>query len=236
MIRCMDPFDPMRPEPGRQLVVYLDVKSPYAFIAKDPTRALAHALGVAVDWRPLTLDIPSYLGSARLDSSGRVAESRRTPAQWTGVRYAYRDARRYARLQGYALRGTEKIWDTSLVHIAFLEAKRAGDDVLERFLDDVYEPFWRRELDVEDPAVVGACLERAGADATGFADRSRGPGRAEHDSMQAAIFGAGIFGVPSYVVDGELYFGRENLPSVRWVLEGRRGPRPDVSLARLEGT
>jgi len=231
----MQSFDPFRPEPGRDLVVYLDVKSPYAFIAKDPTRALAARLGVSVEWRPLTLNIPSYLGSARLDKSGRVVESRRSAGQWSSVRYAYRDARRYARLQGYTLRGTEKIWDTSLVHMAFLWAKRQGDEPLERFLDDVYERFWRRELDVEDAVVLVDCLRRAGADAVGFEDYARGPGRAEHDEMQAAVFDAGIFGVPSYLVDGELYFGREHLPSVRWALEGRHGPRPDVSLARLEG-
>ena len=28
---------------------------------------MAASLGIAIDWRPFTLDIPSYLGSARLD-------------------------------------------------------------------------------------------------------------------------------------------------------------------------
>ena len=82
------------------LAVYIDLKSPYAFIAIEPTRAMASGLGVEIDWRPFTLDIPSYLGSARLDSRGAVASSDRTPQQWTGVRYAYRDARRYAKLRG----------------------------------------------------------------------------------------------------------------------------------------
>ena len=44
------------------LAVYLDLKSPYAYLAIDPTRAMARAAGVAIDWRPFTLDIPSYLG------------------------------------------------------------------------------------------------------------------------------------------------------------------------------
>ena len=37
-------------------------RAPYAFIAIEPTRRLALELGVEVEWRPLTLDIPSYLG------------------------------------------------------------------------------------------------------------------------------------------------------------------------------
>lgn len=211
------------------LIVYIDYKSPYAFVAKDPTYALGDELGIEIDWRPLTLDIPSYLGSARLDKRGKVAEQNRTPEQWTGVRYAYRDARRYATRLGHTLRGTEKIWDTSLAHIGLMWAKRAGNDVLRRYTDRVYERFWRRELDVEDPEVVRGVLEEAGAPGPEFEDYLRGEGRAEHDAMQEQIFSAGVFGVPGYVVEGEYFFGREHLPRVRWLLEGRSGPAPDIA-------
>ncbi|HEY5645935.1 MAG TPA: DsbA family protein [Pseudomonadales bacterium] len=220
-------FDPWRS--SAPLIVYLDVKSPYAFIARDPTRAMARELGIRIDWRPLTLNIPSYLGSARLDKTGAVAESNRTPEQWMRVRYAYRDARRYAAEQGYALRGTEKIWDTSLVHIAFWWARAQGEGVLDAFLDAVYPRFWVRDFDAEDPATVTAALLAAGADTAGFADYAAGAGRQEHDDMQQAIFDAGIFGVPGYVIDSEYYFGREHLPTVRWILGGRQGPAPDVA-------
>ena len=220
-------FDPFQSD--APLIVYIDIKSPYAFVAKDPTCALADELGIEVDWRPLTLDIPSFLGSARLDDKGRVAEQDRTPQQWTGVRYAYRDARRYAERQGYTLRGTVKIWDTSLVHIGLMWAKRQGPDVLKRYLDLVYERFWRREFDADDPAVVRGALEESGAQTEDFESFRNGEGRAEHDAMQAQVFEAGIFGVPGYVVEGEYFWGREHLPRVRWLLEGRRGPPPDIA-------
>lgn len=225
-------FDPWRSD--RPLIVYIDFKSPYAFLAKDPTWRLADVLGIAVDWRPLTLDIPSFLGSARLDSQGRVAESRRSPEQWVAVRYAYRDARRYAALSGYTLRGTVKIWDTSLAHMGLLWARDQGDAVLRGYLDRFYARFWRRELDAEDPEVVAGVLREAGAAVDGFHDYHQGPGREVHDAMQGAIFDAGIFGVPSYVVDGELFFGREHLPRIRWILQGRRGPSPDVAYDRIQ--
>ena len=97
-----------------RLVVYIDLKSPYAWIAIKPTREMASAAGVEIDWRPFTLDIPSYLGSAKLAKDGKKVESSsRTPQQWTGVKYAYRDARRYAMLTDKTLRGTVKIWDSS---------------------------------------------------------------------------------------------------------------------------
>ena len=219
-----EPFAPRRS--SAPLIVYIDIKSPYAFIAVKPTRDLCRRLGVQPDWRPLTLNIPSYLGSAKLDARGKVVESKRTASQWGSVKYAYRDARRYAALQGFTLRGTVKIWDTSFVHIAFLWSKRHGVDALDRFIDQVYPPFWRRELDVEDERVLVDVLRRAEVPVAGFLDYLHGAGRAEHNLMQQAVFADGIFGVPGYVVAGEYFFGREHLPYIGWILGGREGPAP----------
>jgi len=225
-------FDPLASD--SPLVVYIDFKSPYAFVAVEPTFELEDQLGIEADWRPLTLDIPSYLGSARLDERGNVVEQNRTDEQWAAVKYAYRDARRYAALRGFTLRGTVKIWDTSIAHIAMLWAKGQGREILRAYIRGVYAPFWRRELDAEDREVIASVLRHAGADVAGFESFLAGAGRAEHDAMQAAIFDAGIFGVPSYVAGGELFFGRENLPRVRWLLSGRSGPAPDVAYRRFE--
>lgn len=209
----MSEFDPMVSD--QPLIVYVDIKSPYAFIAKDPTWALADELNIEIDWRPLTLDIPSYLGSAKLDKSGKVAKSNRTAQQWGGVRYAYMDARRYAAAYGYGLRGTEKIWDTRLIHIAFLWVKRAGQLPMRKFLDAVYPPFWVRDLDVESEPVVVSCIEAAGVSSTGFLEWAASDGGIEHDQQQTAVFDAGIYGVPGYVHDGDYFFGREHLPAIR---------------------
>lgn len=96
----------------RALAVYIDFKSPYAYLAVEPTRRLARELGINVDWVPFVLDIPSYLGSARLDKSGEVADQSRSANQWSMVKYAYFDCRRYASLRGQTIRGTVKIWST----------------------------------------------------------------------------------------------------------------------------
>ncbi len=220
-------FDPLASK--APLIVYLDHKSPYAYLAVAPTYALADELGIEIDWRPLTLDIPSFLGSARLGPRDEVVESRRTPEQWLGVKHAYRDARRYALLRGRVLRGTIKIWDSSLAGIGMTWAKGQGADVLRAYTHSVYEPFWRRELDIEDIDVIERVLRESGATLVGFRTYAAGEGRAAHDAMQSAIFDAGIFGVPTYVVEGETFWGREHLPRVRWILTGRRGPAPDVA-------
>jgi 2-hydroxychromene-2-carboxylate isomerase len=132
------------------------------------------------------------------------------------------------------VRGTTKIWDSSLAGIGMDWANAQGRDVLRGYIDRVYLRFWKRELDIEDPAVIEAVLVEAGADVRGFAEHQRGDGRTRHDVAQRQIFEAGVFGVPSYVIDGELFFGREHLPRIRWLLGGKRGPAPDVAYCHFD--
>lgn len=212
-----------------ELAVYIDLKSPYAYIAIDPTRAMAKALGVEIDWRPFTLDIPSYMGSAKLDAKGKVASENRTPQQWTGVRYAYRDARRYAGLTGKTVRGTEKIWDSSLAGVAMLWAKQQGSELFDRFVDLAYQRFWKRDLDIESVEVLESLLVQTGLRVEGFADFAVGAGRREHNELNDAAFETGVYGVPTYLVGDEMWFGREHLPRVAWLLGGQVGCAPDVA-------
>ena len=235
----MSHFDPLRSD--APVIVYIDYKSPYAFVAKDLTYALSEQLGVAFDWRPLTLDIPSYLGSAKLNKVGKVVESTRSASQWSGVKYAYADARRYAAQQGYALRGTEKIWDTRVAHIGMLWAKAQSEETLRRYTDAIYPPFWVRQLDLEDPQTIIQLLQGSGATTEGFEQYANGIGGAEHDQMQQAIFDCGIFGVPTYVhtASQQWFFGRQHLPTIQWLVEAQLGypprPAPDVGYPLASG-
>jgi len=209
-------------------IVYLDFKSPYAYLAVEPTRELERELGVQFDWRPFVLDIPSYLGSARLDRTGRVVEQSRSNEQWSGVKYAYYDCRRYANLRDLTIRGTEKIWDTNLAATAMLWVKNYPYEVQKQFIDSVFQPFWKRELDLESDAVIQHLLDRVGANGTAFGEWARTEGAAMNAQLQSAAFSAGIFGVPTYVVGTELYFGREHLPRIRWQLTQQTARAPDI--------
>ena len=60
--------------PAKTLTLYIDYKSPYAYLAKDLAYQLERDLPVRLDWRPYVLDIPKFLGSARVDADGRVLE------------------------------------------------------------------------------------------------------------------------------------------------------------------
>jgi 2-hydroxychromene-2-carboxylate isomerase len=202
----------------RTIAVYIDFKSPYAYLAKDLAYELERDFGVRLDWLPYVLDIPSFLGAARLDQSGKVIEENRNAHQWRRVKYSYMDCRRQARKRGLVIRGTTKIWDTTLAFSAMLWAKRQGDPVLRGYLDITFERFWKRELDIEDPAVVTAVLAEAGADITRFPAYAAGDGPREVKRICREAEEKGVFGVPSLFVDGELFWGREHLSDIREML------------------
>ena len=202
----------------KTLDAYIDFKSPYAYLAIEPLRSLERDYRVVLDWLPYTLDIPDFLGSARVDADGQVVEQDRSPHQWRRVRYSYMDVRRYANLRGMTIRGPRKIWDSSLAGIGLLHAKAHG--VAPAYIDQVYEPFWRRALDIEDIAVIRDVLAASGADAHGFEAFAAGEGRRAHDAIRADAEDKGVFGVPTVILDGELFFGREHLSLIRLRLHG----------------
>lgn len=191
--------------------VYSDYKSPYAYLAKDLVYDLERETGVEIDWLPYTLDIPAYLGSAKLDADGGVAEQSRNAHQWRRVKYSYMDCRREANRRGLTIRGTQKIWDSSLANIGQLFAKERG--VLRCYHDRVFERFWRRELDIESVSVLTTLLRECGADAHDFATYAESEGRALLTKVQTEAEAAGVFGVTSFLLpDGDLYWGREHIP------------------------
>lgn len=202
------------------VTVYIDYKSPYAFLAKDRAYDLARDFAVQLDWLPYVLDIPSFLGSATLDGEGRVVAENRNAHQWRRVKYLYMDCRRQARKRGLVIRGPQKIWDSTLACAGLLYAKGQGEAVLRRYNDMVFERFWKRELDIEDPAIVAAVLAEAGADTAGIADYLAGAGPDEVRRLSRAAEESGIFGVPTFIVDGEQFWGSEHLPDIRELLVG----------------
>ncbi len=195
------------------LVVYSDYKSPYAYLAKDLVRALTRAVHARVDWRPHIIDIPSYLGAAQVAADGTVVAESRNAHQWRRVRYSYMDCRREARRRGLTIRAPQKIWDSSLAAAGMVYALRGGDDVFRRYHDAVFERLWRRALDIEAVEAVADVLAEAGA-VPGFAAAAAAC-QAEVAAISRAAEADGVFGVPTFVLDGELFWGREHLPDIR---------------------
>ena len=182
--------------------LWVDYVSPYAFVAKAWAYDLERDYDLMLEWRPYTLDIASFQQS--------VAE--RDPHHWRRVRYAYMDARRFANKQGLILKGPTKVFYARPANASMLYAQQHGD--FRRYNDLVFERFWRRELDPEDVAAVEALLIEAGAP-PGFAAFLAGDGGAEHDRLRTEAEASGVFGVPTFAFDGELFWGGDRIGLLR---------------------
>jgi 2-hydroxychromene-2-carboxylate isomerase len=205
----------------RTIRLYTDYKSPYAYLAKDLAYELERETEVHLDWLPYTLDIPAYLGSAKVDAQGNVLEESRNAHQWRRVKYSYMDCRREANLRGLTIRGPKKIFNSSLANIGMLFAKQHS--VFRDYHDRIFERFWKRELDIESPAALAAVLSECGAVAAGFQAFLEGEGRRQAEDIRREAEAAGAFGVPSFLLDdGNLYWGREHLPRIRELLAATR--------------
>ena len=202
----------------QRITHYFDYKSPYAYLAQEATYQLAQDFDVEVEWLPLTLDIPSFLGSAEVDKTGKVMSEQRNGHQWKRVKYSYMDCRREANRRGLVILGPRKIFDSSIAHIGMLYTKHQGD--FRAYHDTVYKRFWRRELDIESPEIIKQVLTEVGVEASGFLNYLNGEGRREYERVIAGAEENGVFGVPSYLVNGELFWGAERIELVRERLAG----------------
>ena len=194
---------------SHNVTIYIDYKSPYAYLIKDPAYALEREFGIEFTWRPYVLNIPDFLGTVE----------GRNPHQWRRVRYSYMDARRLANRRGLTVRGPQKIFDSSTAAIGMIYAQRHR--TLRRYNDIVFERFWKRELDIEDREAIRQALEQSGAESTAFDEFADGEGRRELERIGHEAEGNGVFGVPTFVIDGELFWGGDRLWMVREKLEAR---------------
>ena len=189
---------------------YIDIKSPYAYLALDPAIKMFDQLGLKWNVWPYTLDIADYLGSATINNDGKIISSNRTPHQWRRVKYSYMDCRRMANLQGKTILGTQKIWDSSLFSFAHLWIKEKSEQTLLPFLRESFQLFWKRKLDIENEEVISNLLTKFQLDSAEFKSWME-TNRNSVTSLMDAALSKGIFGVPTFVFEEEIFWGSEKL-------------------------
>lgn len=193
----------------KKVELWIDLRSPYSFLAKDPAYALERDFDVELRLRPFALNIA---GAVNLGDPEAIARGMRK------IRYFYLDARRFANQRGITLLGPKKIFDQTLVHLAWLYADRTGHG--RAVIDLAYPRFFKRALDYEDRGAVVALLQDAGVDVAGFDAYAAGDGPEELKAHQTEAEQQGVFAVPTFVVDGELFWGQDRIDFVRARLAG----------------
>ena len=195
----------------KELKMYSDYKSPFAYLAFDPAFALEERFAVRVRWIPFQLRIK--------DRGQRSAYSD------FKAKYSYLDARRWAKPRGILIRAPQKVYDTAPALIGGLFAESKG--LLLEYSRKAYELFFRREFEADDPAAVAALLATFGLSAAEFREYFSGEGARAYASAQAEAGADNVFGVPLFFFEREPFWGHDRLP----VLEERL-VEAGLSLAR----
>ncbi len=89
------------------------------------------------------------------------------------------------------------------------------DGVLERFIDIGLAAMWEAGEPIADPETIVRVLSAAGLD--GAALLARGQEQAAKDALAANTERAvarGVFGIPTFFVGDEMFFGKDRLPQV----------------------
>lgn len=185
------------------VTAYTDYKSPYAYLAKQATYDLEQDYDIKVDWLPYTLHIEDYLDEVEERSSHN----------WRKVKYAYMDARRFANKQGLTLKGPKRIYSAYYSSAGLLFAKK--HEFFKEYNDTVFDKFWRHELDIDSLDGMCQVIASLGHDPEAYRAYVDGPGRQEHDRIREEAEEAGVFGVPMFVLDGELFWGGDRISLLR---------------------
>ena len=184
-----------------ELEFWFDFASPYAYLAAETIGPAALEAGVAVRWKPF------LLGPIFQEQGWRDSPFNLFPAKG---RYFWRDLQRETRRLGVPWQRPARFPFNSV-----LATKTATwiepDERLPAYCQAVFRAGFAERRDPATPTVVSACLRAAGLD-DGPLERALaedGGQRLRADINRARELD--IFGAPSFVVKGELYWGNERL-------------------------
>jgi len=190
---------------------FFGIGSPWAFIGLEPFAALASQHGASI--RPYV--IPLIEDNGAIYSRNRP-EARR--AYWT------KDLKRWAALRGRTLNFENRaaLSDPTPAGLMVIAAIESGADWL-KLTRALQEAFWTRREDIGQ-----ATVRQEIADAAGF-DGARLNELAQADAVQSiwksnveTAKAAGVFGLPTFRFEDELYWGQDSLPFLERHLKGEK--------------
>jgi 2-hydroxychromene-2-carboxylate isomerase len=194
-----------------EVLFYYSIGSRYSYLAASQLHELVEDTGATIDWLPLN--------SMRLLSERGGGPFRGEPISgqydWS---YRTRDAERWAELYGIPFvetRGRVE-FDAEALALTATAAKRLGR--IEAVSRALFAAVFDGSTSVVD---VNECVRRA--ESCGLSDvRSElehPATRKQLEHTMKAAHRAGVFGVPAFVVGGELFWGNDRLVLLQRYLE-----------------
>lgn len=207
----------------RQIDYYFTLLSPWTYLGHGAFIELAKQHGLSVRYRPTPL-------RSVFDETGGLPLPKRHPVR---QRYRVLELQRWRAKRDLPLTLFPKFfpYDVSLADRIVLAIAARGEDPA-GFVGEVLADVWAREQDMSRPELILAAAQRVGLDTAGLVDVAGS--EAITQAYQAAIADAveaGVFGAPSYVVDGEIFWGQDRLDLMADALaSGRAAYRNDATV------
>lgn len=185
-----------------------DFGSPNGYLSWKVLPAIAARHGASVNI------IPALLGGIF------KATNNRSPMEAFGevkgkLAYEGLETRRYVEKHGLANYRANPHFpvNTLLIMRGLIAAKRMG--VGDAYLAAVVSGMWEQGLKMDDPEVVAGVLVKAGLDAKAILEATQDPEvKAELIANTEAAVGRGAFGIPTFYVGDEMFFGKDRLDQV----------------------
>ena len=179
----------------KEIKMYSDYKSPFAYLAFDPAFALQERFAVRVRWIPFQLRIKDR-GQRSVYSDYKA-------------KYSYLDARRWATPRGILIRAPQKVYDTAPALIGGLFAESKG--LLLEYSRKAYELFFRREFEADQPDEVAALVASLGLSAGEYREYLGGEGARAYARAQEEAAADNVFGVPMFFFEREPFWGHDRV-------------------------
>lgn len=191
---------------------YFAYTSPFTYLALGPAYELENNYRVKLRFIPYGVNIRQVYGG---EVEARDERNRRK------LRYLYLDARRLAAERGLIIRPPKRIFSARL---AFYGGMCADDQGLFRpYSNLVFERFWKREVEVEDPSALASILSEVGAETGKFLSYVADEAAEAKPRLKACFAEARddeVFGVPTFVIERERFWGYDRIDWIRRKLDG----------------
>jgi 2-hydroxychromene-2-carboxylate isomerase len=195
---------------------YFAFNSRYSYLASTQVAALEKECGAEVTWRPLDFDL--LMVARRWDPFSGAP----TSGQYD-LTYRDRDAARWAKFYGVTLRMvTWERYDWLRLNLAATEAAKESDGCA-RLAQAIFALTMGEREERDTDSVIAAAAREAGLDPRRLIEASKSSdtkARLHHAITDAVALG--VFGVPTFILDGEVYWGNDRLILLRWALTGKR--------------
>ncbi len=186
-----------------QLDFWFEFASTYSYPAAMRIESLAEQAGVSVAWRPFLLG-PIFRDQGWEDSPFNIY-----PAKG---RYMWRDLERVCSQQGLPLRHPSTFPRNGLI-AARLACRCASAPWLPELVRRIFLANFSEDRDVSEPEVLASILQSLDQPAELLTEAQSSETKARLRSQTEEAASLGIFGAPTFVVGGELFWGNDRLES-----------------------